>query len=480
MYDINHKQYILRQTSGRTLNMSYKPSAGLTLSYLSKKGVWSDTVTVTKDILPGYSVCMDNYDRIHLLCQDRQGNIKYMSHDNEKWHSKIILRSRNLTPYDKNLNMIWDDKKIYFFYTLKHSEKNILSYQIQNSMGEVSDPKVIDYVSDSPTPYIILNDPDGSIYVFYTYQDIKYSRVGYKKYIQSKRSWSDFSPITDFNGESSVLSCSCDSSGISYVCWQRQLSQNFELLLSLKHAESGKWNDSILVSSSHKPFINASLIIRDNNITIYWIEESDILYSTSNNKGHTWNSPETYAFQENEQVQCISYISNTPDKTAKQFRYTTPGTITNGYNLAFLNDSAPPEKSVENVKVHPESFQSEVLNTLKMLSSDVSEIKRFMTELDAKLVLLENSQKQFELELGRYSSKLAITDSDLLKIISTLNETKQLHEVNNQTNGKPAPLTVEAPVEVVNTQVLSSNTPIMPGAGFASITPEFLRNLQKK
>jgi hypothetical protein len=422
MYDINNKQYIIKQGSGKITNVLYKSNSGAYSSSLNKKGFWNEAVLVTKDILPGFNICTDDSDKIHILCQDRQGNIKYMNYENEKWNSKIILRSRNFSPYDKHLTAISTEQNVHFFYTLHYSEKNLLSYQMLRNTGELSDPKVIDYVSESPSPYTVLSSLKGDLYLFYTYQDSKYSRVGYKKYIAAQNMWSDFSPITEFNGESSIIACVNSYSGELYTCWQKHMGSGYELILSQKKSDSEEWDKEVLISRAPTPFANSSLVPFGDRLVAYWFKENTLLHTISYDDGQTWSKPETYSIPGNEQLHCVEYHSNFTDDEFYKRCTIIPGTIGTGYKLAFFDIKKIEEKAPIISKVIPEEPQLPILNSLKTLSGEMGLIKKMLLDINNKLGILENNQSQLEIEVGRCNSKLSNIDTDLSKVNTSIDE----------------------------------------------------------
>lgn len=516
MYDINRKHYIIKQSSGKVLNIFHKENSGIFLSTLNNKNLWTDAVLLMKDALPDFSACIDTSDNIHILCQDNHGNIMHMFSTGSSWDTKPVLNSRNPSPYDTHPEILCVDNTIYFFFIVEYSGKKILAFQGQNSLKAVSSPRVIDYIERDNTSYNVLKDMDNDLYIFYRFSNRKYNQIGYKSYISSKDRWREFQPITRYTGDSEVLSTAVDHKNNLHACWQKVSPKNYELMYSRKHCNSEKWDMEKTLSVSSDSFSSCSFISLEDRIIAYWIKNDDIVYCISENNGDTWSKPETYQFSSTRPLCCINYKTNVPD----EYRYTyfneLPGNISDGYKLAFINESVSgPENTDTN------DFHTMIVNTLDVLSRNVGEIKQSIKDLSEKFEVLNAKQKQITIETDKWDIKSSMVDSDLAKIkneLETLKRIVKAGEIKGDREGKKD--TEDAAVKSVkkveevgdvndvkedlegkelkeikeNKGILEGETakadvtdfngqqnrPIMPGTGFKSITPEYLWSFHKK
>ena len=108
-------------------------------------------------------------------------------------------------------------------------------------------------------------------------------------------------------------------------------------------------------------------------------------------------------------------------------------------------------------------ISSMIVDTLKLLSKNIENTTQSLKQLEERFEYLEERQRKLEDQLGRYNLISNIADSDLSNIRNELKMLKRDKEI-------PA------------TRTASNNTetPIMQGTGFASITPAYLRSLQNK
>ncbi|HEX2927603.1 MAG TPA: hypothetical protein VHP38_15320 [Ruminiclostridium sp.] len=468
MYDSTRKQYILKLSSNKVINIFYKENAGICVCTLGRKNIWSDPALVIKGALPGFCACIDDSGNIHMLCQDKLGNITYAVCKNENWSIKPVLHSKNPNPYEKHLSILCMGKELFFFYVIEYAGNRILSYQVYDENGELSSPRVVDYILDGRTPYIVFKDAENNLYSFYRFADSKYSQIGYRKYNLIKKQWDDFTPITDCNGDSSLISIAADSCNSIHVCWQKLSSQSSELVYSRKPAGSEVWSSEKLVNTSTVPYTDCSILVYGDKIIIFWVADGTIHYSVSENEGKSWSKPDKYSFQDAKPFSCILYRSNMPGELLNTYLNELPGTFSGGYKLAFIDDMlSAPENTI------PGDFRLMVANTLKTLSRDNEELKQSISQVIKKIDAIEARQEKLGLDLEKYNIKVNLADSDLKSIksqVETLKKVKEAMEIRNIQEYLPAE----------KSHVNNGSAPLMPGVGFANITADFLKNIQKK
>ncbi|MCX7922807.1 MAG: hypothetical protein N3B21_12480 [Clostridia bacterium] len=461
MFDVNDRQYIVKLSSGKITNIFYKDGAGAYLRSLDKGDTWLTPVHITKDIMPNFDVCVDSTDNIHILYQNTKGNIGYLLNNNGSWSVKSVLKSKNSSIYNKYLTIIHNGQTIILFYVLKYSGRNLLAYQIMDSQQDISEPKVIDYITDSKTPYIVLEDKKGETYIFYRYLDVKYDCIGCKKYIPSRRQWSDFTPITEYDGESEVLGAGVDSNNNIYICWQKILQSRYELMYSVRYWGNEHWEKEKTLTSSPRAFSNCSIAIVNSKIVLYWVEGDDIYYFVSNDKGRTWSKQDKYTSFDGKPLHCISYKSNIADERENWHVEKLPGNLVGSCNLAFINETKE-KKQEENT----DDLRALLVSALNSLTESVDQIKQSMRETTEKLEALDDKQKQIEGEILKLSARADTVDSEPPNIKAEENLTKE-EEINNNENKD-------------DTTGIEDDIPVMPGVGFRGITTDYLRKLQRK
>ena len=313
MFDTNINQYILEQTSGKVINISGKSNSGIELKILDDNGIWSKPNLITSDSVAQYSVNMDSKDNIHIIYQDKQGNIKYLNPTNEKCLSKSILKTRNPGSHNRHPSIVSSNGKIHFFYMSRYSNRKVLTHQYLNSRGELSESKVIDYVVDNDFPYFVMEDSDDNLYIFYTYCDSRYSHLGYKIYSPTRGNWSEFQSITEYTSESNILYCTPDFNNNIYVYWEKNDSRDNELACSIKDNNSDDWKEEKVIAVSSKPFRNFSCLTSNDKITASWIHDNKTMLSQSTDEGNTWSSPQVCNLDLRDSYEHIWFITNNPN-----------------------------------------------------------------------------------------------------------------------------------------------------------------------
>lgn len=419
MYSNSQKQYIIKQSTGKVINIFHKENTGICMSVLGKKNMWLENMPVIKDALPNFALHTDEADNIHILCQDRHGNILYWIYNNSTWNVTPILNSKNPSPYNKHLDIAYINKSMYFFYLLEYSGNRLLSFQTQKSHENLSNPKVIDYVDTSKFPFKIAQDGNNIFYIFYCFVDEKYHQLGYKKFISAKEQWSEFVPLTSYQGESEILSVIIDSKKTIHVCWQKSTPAKFELIHSFKTIESDKWEENLLYTSN-SAFYDSALVVIENRMIVYWVRENSIFFCTSMDNGLKWSKPDKYIFSENRQFYCMNYKSNFPNEYDDTFFRDIPGNFSGGYKLAFVNDFSSRSDTLS-----PDELRVLIVSTLKTLSKNVDELKISNKDLSDKMDMLSLRQRQVELALEKAGVKTSLTDSELLKIKNEVESLKK-------------------------------------------------------
>lgn len=442
MFEINKKQYVIKQSSGKILNIYYKENTGIWLSVLGKKNTWSGHSSVANGVLTDFSVSMDDRDGLHILCQDLTGNLQYLSYYNNGWDSRPLLKSKDPSLYNKHLGIIHSGQTTYFFYVLKHYGKNLLSFQYKKGTGNISDPRVIDYVTECIKPYCLLEDNNGDIYIFYRYFDSRYAQIGYRKLITVKEQWSEFQPITSYIGESSVISAAADGDNNIHAIWLKALPQKYSLVYSSKNTGTDKWNEETVLYTSTKPLYNSSITVIDNRLIAYWVKDSNIFRTISSDAGQSWSGPEDYRLFDDSHFSCISYLTNFAGELYNSYFNELPGNFNGGYKLAFLNEF---ERKQE--KLNMDEIKKAVAEVMKVFTKDMEALKYNINEINKKTEEMVNDQRLMEDQISNFDERIEKINLAISKLKIELSE---------------------------------ENKPLMPGAGFINITPGYLKGLNDK
>ena len=449
MYDFNQKHYIFKFSNGKVLNIFYREKFGIYMSALNQRNLWSEPAVLIRDCHSNFSACLDENDIVHLLYQDKYGNIlETLYTQNTIVGASPVLNSKNQSSYDKHLHIQRSGKTTYFFYVLRYSGKNLLTYQLKEDQGKVSSPRVIDFIEEDKIPYRLTLSTGGDFYILFNCSDNKHLGLGYKKYDSVRDQWSEFFPIKSLSYSAAILAAFVDSKSTLHLCSQETSGQQSKLVYLKIGSEEAENTENSVLSVSPTPFYNMSLIVLENKLLIYWVQDNDIFCCWSDDEGRTWSGKEKYSFHENNNLFCMVYCSNFDCISENLYFNELPGNFIEGYKLAFIND--PSFKTDKESKKG--AVNTEFSGHLKELSLKFDELKQTLSEMKVRTEILEAHYKRMNPEI----EKLRMCKEPLVS-----NQNMQIPDVNK-----------------INEDIDKSRIPVMPGAGFAHITPAYLKSLK--
>ena len=421
MFSYHNRQYIFRQASGELWNFYCDSKQNLCYSTLTRRGIWSNAVVLHKNAYPYFYSDMDQEEIFHLLFQDNDGNINYSRLDGQSIKTVPVLNTKTPSAYNKHLFMAPFKNNVHFFYVLQHENSFMLGYQVLSN-NKISNPRVIDYVSGSSLPCVILYDKTQNIYAFYQSYDGKYLQLGYKKFTLAQKHWSDFTPVTKFIGNCEYPHAIIDDSGIIHLCYQRRAQKLFEMVYQQKAPDKNLWTPEVIVHSSVHSFENASILQMNNNIVVYWVREEIVYYNTGSQAGNNWSKPSRLNFPAGRQLQCLSYKSNSPREEGDPSLLPPaiyPGNLSNGLRLAFIagdntgDSSQLFARSREGDSSAGSDIKNLVLDTFKQLQGSLDEARAGWSTTKDELAKLTNAYDELNRELGKYTIRLSMLENQL-------------------------------------------------------------------
>ena len=165
----------------------YNNSHGICFCKTENESVTEYSVLLS-DVTGDFDAIIDDSDCIHLICQNKNGDIIYATHFNGQWRKTSLLKSKSQKPLFKNFTIKRVGNLLNLFYCIDYNGKTMLTHHIiENTSAE---PQIIDNIKDD---FSVTQDSNGNITVLY-FSEIA-NEWGTKKYIWSQKSWSDFSAI---------------------------------------------------------------------------------------------------------------------------------------------------------------------------------------------------------------------------------------------------------------------------------------------
>lgn len=410
MYSIGNKQFIFKKSNGDIWSFFHDYKYGLCYNTLTKRNTWTNPVSLHKNAFQSFFVEMDINDRFHIVFQDNMGNINYSLMDKDSVNTVPVLNSKAPTAYNKHLYLVPFKNGIYFFYVLRQEGSPIFAYQVL-SEEKISNPKVIDYVTDSICPCSVHTDKSQNIYAFYQSTDGRHLQLGYKKYNMQRKLWNEFTPVTKYDGDCEFPRMITDSSGVMHLTYQRKTGKQFELVYQQKMPEKNIWSNEAVIHSSVHSFDDSSIFWVNDNVIIYWVRDDTIYYSLGTQSGNVWEKPLRYSFPTTHKLLCMSYKSNNPYEIDKIAIRDIPGSLAGGLKLAFYQ---LPSDNGENLSA--EELRTLILDSLKLLKGGLEDLKDAEISLRDDLNKYGNKQKELEKDIVKYAVRMDAYESDSSRI----------------------------------------------------------------
>ncbi len=407
MYNYDKRQYIFKQSDGRTVNIFFDEKLGLCHCHLTSKGTWSEATSISRNSHPLFYADMDSEDCFHILSQSREGNIIYFFLKNLDIKTFTILTSRTSYTYNKHLFLVPLKNAVHLFYVLKHDSSLIFAHQLftNNVAGY---PKVIDYITGDPLPHCIVFDKWENIYAFYRSTDGKYLQLGYKKYLSDRKIWGEFIPVTSLDSHCEYAKVICDTSNVIHMCCQSRPNKQYELVYKQKTPDKNIWSrESVLCTSPHS-FDNLSILQVHEKLIIYWVHNDIIYYCLSENSGSIWSKASRYNFPTGRHLMCITYKSNLFSDSDSIIAPYIPGNFINGFKLAFYQHNSPAPKNEA-----ADSLKSLVGDELKVLKENFEGLKKAVQNNSEDSLKLISSQENIEKEIIKLSLRLNLIENEL-------------------------------------------------------------------
>jgi len=514
MFDVNKKQYILSLSTGKKAYFYYGQGSGILVRWQSEEGKWQEPVPAAKNGVEGFSTCLDRDNGIHLIYQDLNGNIIYLNYSGEAWFRKPVLRSRNMDTGDKQqLQIVCGKNGIYAFYILEYIGKKYIAFQddLKDSDSQVT-PKTIDQAYGFPT-YKVLSDNTGKMSIFYrTIKDGK-KISGFRTYDAGSLKWSSFQPLPSSLSELAIICAAASMTGGVHLCLQKSEGKKYQLLY-YKFITVADNQESMILAESEETFSNIEIYADEACTRIFWANKEGIFCCTSYDNGNNWDTAQKLNTFDMKDVSCFSYMQNTGGKAHEVQTSVVPGSFGDAPKLAFLNI---PSRSTALEDSEAESLRKTIAETLKLLTGNINDLRNASRELYKRLDGLDAAQQQLELDMSKFGIRDKFIENDMGKIKSELDVLKARMDDLDSLRVKPEldvlkarmddldTLRVKSELDVLKARMDSydtlkvkpdanqdisnksgetsglytENIPLMPGAGFNSITTGFLKGLKK-
>lgn len=151
-----------------------------------------ENITEYQVLLPegqeDFDVIVDDSDGIHMVFQNKEGDILYANHFNGQWRKTTLMQSKSQTCYPKSFVLKRVNNWLNLLYCIEYNGRKMLTHQIIDAEGNT--PFVVDCIKDD---FCVAQDSAGNISVVFYSETQK--GWGMKSYIWSQKKWTDFSLI---------------------------------------------------------------------------------------------------------------------------------------------------------------------------------------------------------------------------------------------------------------------------------------------
>ncbi len=136
-----------------------------------------------------FDVLVDDSNCIHMVYQNREGDILYANHFNGQWRKTTLLESKSREYYPKNFTLKRINNWLNLLYCIEYNGRKMLTHQIIDSTRGT--PEVIDCIKDD---FCSVQDSSGNIILLYYSETHK--SYGIRRFVWSKKEWDDFSAMS--------------------------------------------------------------------------------------------------------------------------------------------------------------------------------------------------------------------------------------------------------------------------------------------
>ncbi len=396
-----NKRYIVKESSGREWYFFFREKSGICYANLINKRLPSFDILFSEG-MGDFDVIVDINDSLHLICQDKRGNIVYLVSRNDKWLKYVILESKSQNHYPKHFKILLVNDSINLFYVIDHNEDKLFVHQILSSSNQP--PEVVGVISESAFPFYVTHDGDGDIYAYYMNTAAE-NRIGYCKYLSSKKVWLEFSALEELAYSPQPPYVMFSSDNVIHAVYIKKADKGFNIIYNSnldKYLDINSHINSDNVKSASEVIIASILdldfppviILTSNRLWLVWSNNHNVFSCFSEDNGISWNNPSQFMSGRNSNVELFGYRTNKREEALSIFADLCYG-YTGGSNInLYILPSY-----IEKLK-HPQPK-----NVIKAASTTGDAVARLKLEITSLREELLNMNKKID-ALSNQISKL--------------------------------------------------------------------------
>jgi len=355
-----------------------KPFYGL--CYRKKEGVhFRPFEVLIKEACEDFCV-LSAGGKLHLVCQDKEGNILYIDYDGTDWRKRTLLTSREEKPYPKYFSLISMSGYLNLFYTIIYRERCMLIHQ----MLDIGDkpPAVVDYIRPARPPFLLTGRSGEEMILLYENES---GVSGGRRYRWSQKSFGGFVPTHPEAG--------CRICAIHVEPDGRERYAGFSLhgeicnLIYFEKKAEGTFTEPVTVYLDCPPDAHPVFCYDDEKFCLVWEERGAILAASSEDSGKKWSKPMRYL--KGSSVQPVLFCVGGDGKPRYAYGYSTEAEV----SLYVMPDLIEPARQTKyNIQaVKAQKYRAESTDRREesnYYAEELAVMKRQLSALQMKVDLL--------------------------------------------------------------------------------------------
>jgi len=225
--------------------------------------------------------------QLHIVCQDKSGNILHICYDKTVWRKMVLLESKAATPYPKHFSLISLGGYLNLFYIITYKDRHMLVHQILDAKDRP--PTVIDHVHPATPPYIAAAHTGTEITVLYENES---GVCGSRSFRWSRKEFGRFMPVHPASGSLvRGLHVQADDS-ILYAGFKTL--EDVTNLVFFQKTQTGDFTEPVTVYLDCPTEAMPIFCKNQEKLYMVWRENGGIMSAYSTDGGEKWSKPLRY------------------------------------------------------------------------------------------------------------------------------------------------------------------------------------------
>lgn len=315
MQPTTSQEYLVRLNKSLIYHFFLCNNKSLHYNIYNNNNVLLSNNELLSDII-NFSVTVDKYEKIHLICITSMGELQYYINKNNNWSYKTISGFDIKSNIYKYLTLHISDKYTHILYiktNLLTQDLSTIEHIYWNGKN-INKIIVTNYIHDKYTSPLQIS-PDGleNLHIVYKVFYKDNHQLYYNKFNVLTKIWTTDELITDLQKEHSHPYIFIDKKQNLNLVWCTIEQGNFILKYKKKHDITNiesEWSSTQTLSNRDSNCLSPILIQESNNLKIYCKQNDKIIEIISKDFGDSWTNSANSKPYIIEEPKIIRYSSN--------------------------------------------------------------------------------------------------------------------------------------------------------------------------